>query len=107
MWDGALGHFAPEATRAMLAKLELTLEPDGVFCGSESLGFEGIDHEQFFPDLESLDDLLSEHFPHVWLREVEYRTGGRVRKEAFWRACTSPSRHEAAAWRLHGNEPRS
>lgn len=107
VWDGALGHFPPEATQTMLVKIERALAPNGIFCGSESLGFEGIDHEQFFPDLESLHRLLSPHFPHVWLREVEYRTGGRFRREAFWRAGTSPTRHEEASWRAHGSESTS
>lgn len=102
VWDGALGHFAPDATHAMLVKIERSLAEDGIFCGSESLGLEGIDHQQFFPDLDSLGALLATRFPHVWLRELEYTTGSHTRREAFWRACTTPTRHEAAGWRRAG-----
>jgi SAM-dependent methyltransferase len=103
VWDGALGHFGPEATETMLRKIRGALAPDGVFCGSESLGYEGVDHHQFFQQLEDIDGLLSPHFPHVWLREVGYQTGKHFRREAFWRAGASQTRAEAASWQLGGD----
>jgi SAM-dependent methyltransferase len=99
VWDGALGHFAPDASKTVLSKIERALAPDGIFCGSESLGSEGVDHQQFFPDLQSLRGALSGHFPHLWLREVSYEVGGQLRREAFWRGCVSPARHDATLWR--------
>jgi 2-polyprenyl-3-methyl-5-hydroxy-6-metoxy-1,4-benzoquinol methylase len=44
VWDGAIGHFAKETTDRVLAKIQAALETNGVFVGSESLGFEGSDH---------------------------------------------------------------
>ena len=99
VWDGALGHFTPDASKTVLAKIRRALAPDGIFCGSESLGSEGVDHQQFFPDLESLHAALAGHFPHLWLREVGYDVDGHFRREAFWRACANPARHDATLWR--------
>jgi len=100
VWDGALGHFGPKETEKMLRKIEQALAPDGIFCGSESLGYEGVDHHQFFQQMDDLRGLPSRHFPHIWLREVEYQTGKHVRREAFWRAATSPTRHQEASWHV-------
>jgi SAM-dependent methyltransferase len=102
VWDGALGHFSAAASQTVLAKIAQALAPDGIFCGSESLGSEGIDHQQFFTDLPALHKALSGHFPHLWLREVGYEVDGRFRREALWRASVSPARHEATFWRAHG-----
>ena len=99
VWDGALGHFSPEATAAVLGKVRDALAPDGIFCGSESLGHEGVDHLQFFASTDDLRALLAPHFRHVWLREVAYRTGRHDRREAFWRAAADPARHEGSSWR--------
>jgi SAM-dependent methyltransferase len=99
VWDGAIGHFSAQATAELLGKIGRALAPDGIFCGSESLGAEGIDHLQHFAGLEDLHVLLSAHFQHLWLREVGYRTGGHFRREAYWRAATTPARHEDASWR--------
>lgn len=107
VWDGAIGHFSPQASKELLAKIGRALAPDGIFCGSESLGAEGVDHLQYFSELADLHELLSPLFPHLWLREVGYRTGGHFRREAYWRASTSPDRKEDASWRSLGGGSRS
>ncbi len=107
VWDGALGHFAPAATETMLMKIRSALAEDGIFCGSESLGAEGVDHLQFFAGTDDLRDVLSPHFPHVWLREVTYPTGRHLRHEAFWRASATPIRQDATSWRTVGSESSS
>lgn len=107
VWDGALGHFAPAATQKMLTKIRHALAEDGVFCGSESLGTEGVDHLQFFDSTGDLHDVLAPHFAHVWLREVTYPTGRHVRREAFWRASTTPNRQDATSWLAVAAEPAS
>jgi SAM-dependent methyltransferase len=99
VWDGALGHFTPAESRTVLERIVSALAPEGIFCGSESLGDEGVDHQQFFPDLQSLHGTLAGQFPHLWFREVGYDVGGHARREALWRACVSPVRHEETAWR--------
>ena len=99
VWDGAIGHFAPETTAELLAKIAAAFAPDGIFCGSESLGAEGIDHLQYFSSLDDLHELLSPHFRQLWLREVGYPTGGHFRREASWRASTAPARREDASSR--------
>ena len=98
VWDGAIGHFAPGVTRAMLEKIAAALEPGGIFCGSESLGIEGHDHLQFFPDLEALRDVLAPVFPRVSLREVTYTVKRRTRREAFWRCELDGTRVRDASW---------
>jgi SAM-dependent methyltransferase len=103
VWDGALGHFAPDTTSAMFTKIREALAPEGVFVGSESLGsHEGSDHLQFFETLDELRDRLAEHFPHVQVREAHYALAdGMVRREAYWRCAESPARLDAASWRSH------
>jgi SAM-dependent methyltransferase len=98
VWDGAVGHFSQESTDTMLRKVRQGLAQDGIFCGSESLGAEGVDHLQFFTSLDDLRDVLVPHFPHVWLREIAYPTGRHLRREAFWRASVAPARHDGSAW---------
>lgn len=107
VWDGALGHFASSDVENILAKVEQTLAPDGIFCGSESLGSEGIDHLQFFSDLSSLGEVLSPHFSRLWLREVAYEVGGHKRREGLWRCSASSARHDAASWHAYGGVARA
>jgi SAM-dependent methyltransferase len=99
VWDGALGHFSPEATATVLEKVRAALAPDGVFCGSESLGAEGVDHLQFFEGADDLRGLLAPHFPHVRTRELQYRAGRHERREGYWRATADATRLEAVSWR--------
>jgi hypothetical protein len=87
----------------MMRKIKGALAPDGIFCGSESLGFEGVDHQQFFQRLEDLHDLLSPYFPHVWVRKIDYQTGKHFRQEAFWRAGMSSTRAETSSWQRCGD----
>jgi SAM-dependent methyltransferase len=100
VWDGALGHFPPETTERMLEKIRTALSRNGAFVGSESLGFAGEDHLQFFQSLDDLGRLLAAHFPHVLLREFEYTIpDGSLRHEAFWRCAVDPSRLTETTWR--------
>jgi len=103
VWDGALGHFAPETTSLMLRKVRAALASDGVFVGSESLGrSEGHDHLQFFETLDELGEVLSREFTHVLLRVVSYPlSGGLEREEALWRCAESPARL-ADGWTVKG-----
>lgn len=106
VWDGALGHFAPDTTDHMLTKIREALAGGGAFVGSESLGFEGDDHLQFFETLDELGETLGRHFPHVLVRELEYRLpGGALRREAFWRCAIDPDRLERAEWRSYAAAP--
>jgi SAM-dependent methyltransferase len=96
VWDGALGHFAPEVTREVLAKIGGVLSEGGLFVGSETLGDEGHDHLQFFSDLEALRTVLGAEFPVVRLTQMRYG----ARHEAYWRCALGPSeRLEFADWR--------
>jgi SAM-dependent methyltransferase len=105
VWDGALGHFPPETTSRMLAKIRSSLAPGGVFVGSESLGTEGHDHLQFFATVDDLGALFREHFPHVEVRAERYRLrSGLEREEAYWRCAVEPERLRGAAWRRYGEE---
>lgn len=102
VWDGALGHFAPEMTRTMFAKIVLALASDGAFVGSESLGREGSDHLQFFEAEDDLAKLLTPYFKHVQIKTSIYRLpDGYIRREAYWRCANVQSRLAAAAWRAY------
>jgi SAM-dependent methyltransferase len=99
IWDGALGHFAPDTTDTMLGKIARSLAEDGVFVGSETLGTEGDDHLQWWETLDKLAEVFKRHFEHVQVREVRYPImGGRIRREAFWRCSASAARLDALAW---------
>ena len=104
VWDGALGHFAPETTARMFAKISSALAPDGAFVGSETLGDgEGDDHLQYFATLADLHAVLAPFFEHVQLRSVEYRLpSGFPRIEAFWRCAQTATRLDEAAWKTIG-----
>jgi SAM-dependent methyltransferase len=100
VWDGAIGHFPAGQTAAVLEKAARSLEPEGVFAGSESLGHEGHDHLQFFEGAEDLAAVLSKWFAHVRIRTVSYRIrGGHLRREAFWRCSQTLDRLADAEWR--------
>ena len=99
VWDGAIGHFSPEKTHWMLAKIRDALAPAGVFVGSETLGDEGHDHLQFFASTDDLGDLLGQHFAHVQVRAQRFPLKeGVERTEAYWRCAIDPGRLEQAAW---------
>ncbi|HTG93745.1 MAG TPA: class I SAM-dependent methyltransferase [Pyrinomonadaceae bacterium] len=103
VWDGALGHFAKETTDLVLAKIQSALKSNGVFVGSESLGFEGSDHLQFFHSLDDLHELFKPFFKFIELRSIDYRTGhGKssfVRQEAFWRCANEEKRLRECSWK--------
>jgi 2-polyprenyl-3-methyl-5-hydroxy-6-metoxy-1,4-benzoquinol methylase len=105
VWDGAIGHFAKETTDAVLTKIQAALKTDGVFVGSESLGFEGSDHLQFFNSLDDLHALFKPYFKFIELRSVEYRTGqGKssfVRQEGYWRCANEETRLRACSWKSY------
>jgi len=102
IWDGALGHFPPETTEIMLKKISQSLQPDGIFIGSESLGTkEGDDNLQFFESLKDLHSLFEKHFKHVSLRNAKYMVGRKrqfERNEAYWRCSNSMERLETDKW---------
>jgi SAM-dependent methyltransferase len=100
VWDGALGHFAPDVTQRMLVKICEALAPGGVFVGSESLGEEGHDHLQFFADLEALRAVLAPAFAAVQVSQMDYVIpGGLLRHEGYWRCVAGDTdRLAAAAW---------
>lgn len=101
VWDGAIGHFPPQTIDRMLDKISATLSPDGVFCGSESLGREGQDHLQFFDTVDDLRRLLQPFFRYVHVKQIEYWIGRRrryLRHEAYWRCAHSLERLDMVAW---------
>jgi SAM-dependent methyltransferase len=113
VWDGAIGHFDPSTTNRMLEKIKTSLEPDGIFVGSESLGHEGGDHLQFWENLGELRAMLSAHFPYVELKELSMTIGmpgnEMVRREAYWRCSLLPDRLRELDWagsELHDEGPR-
>jgi SAM-dependent methyltransferase len=102
IWDGAIGHFSAAATERLLDKIVRALRPDGVFCGSESLGDCGGDHLQGWETLEDLAALLRRYFQHVDLFESHYPMGERgqhLRREAYWRCANVERRLAQKQWR--------
>jgi SAM-dependent methyltransferase len=107
IWDGALGHFAADATHTMFTKIAAAIGSDGIFAGSESLGREGHDHLQFFETLDDLGFLLRRYWGHVLVKELVYPIeGGFVRREAYWRCTNNSARLEQAGWTVISAEPR-
>lgn len=101
VWDGALGHFSAAAAQRVLAKIRAALAPDGIFVGSETLGREGHDHEQYFATPADLAAVLQPLFRHVAVRTATYRIdGGHLRVEAYWRCAQRRERLDAATWRI-------
>jgi len=99
IWDGALGHFPPAATHTMLQKIAAALAPEGIFAGSESLGVEGTDHLQFFPNLDNLRAVFQPYFRHVAAREVDYNLPTDFRRrEGFWRCANDTKRFDDCRW---------
>jgi SAM-dependent methyltransferase len=98
VWDGGLGHVTADAAHRVFAKIKDALAPDGIFVGSESLGYEGHDHLQFFSAEEDLCALFEPHFSIVLLRRLDYQLRGLTRQEAFWRSGSSRVRIDEAAW---------
>jgi ubiquinone/menaquinone biosynthesis C-methylase UbiE len=88
VWNGALGHFSSDDTSVVIKKISAVLGIRGVFVGSESLGLEGHDHLQYFPDEAAVQRLFRSNFKYVVTRVVRYPIGPRrdfLRKEVFWR----------------------
>jgi SAM-dependent methyltransferase len=101
IWDGALGHFAPDTTAGLFAKIKSALGAGGAFAGSECLGRDGDDHLQIFETLEDLGALFRPFWRHVLVREVAYPIGvggNFMRREAYWRCSDDRARLDAAAW---------
>ena len=106
--DGALGHFSSTSAMRLLEKVAEALQPDGVFVGSESLGFEGDDHLQFFDTLDDLASVLGAYFGEIELRSFDYDLpSGFVRREAYWRCAEQRSRLDEASWRDSASSRRS
>jgi SAM-dependent methyltransferase len=93
IWDSAIGHFHPETTNKMLNKILNSLDKNGIFIGCEILGSdEGIDHLQFFENLNDLGALLKKYFRYVYLKELHYPTQHDqtfIRRQGFWRCCNT------------------
>lgn len=100
IWDGAIGHFSPEDSAKLLEKIARSLETNGIFCGSESLGTEGSDHLQFFYSLDEILALLKPHFKFVQGKIATYNIGyeNYVRTEAYWRCSNSEKMLQNSDW---------
>lgn len=99
--DGALGHVSADDGDKLLQKISAALTPEGVFCGSESLGSEGHDHLQNFGTEADLFELLLKHFPVVSIRTSNYSINaqGYIRTEAYWRCATTKTRLDEVGWK--------
>ena len=93
VWDGAIGHFKSETTNLMLEKILSSLNDDGIFVGSESLGSnEGVDHLQFWESIDDLKRMFQKYFKYVYLREATYPINNYnvfQRREAYWKCSNS------------------
>jgi hypothetical protein len=68
--------------------------------GSESLGEEGHDHLQFFPEQDHLALLLKKYFKVVKLKSHKYPiSGGFLRQEAYWRCSNDEKIFENLTWK--------
>ena len=98
VWDGALGHFSPDTTDRMLAKIRSALADGGAFVGSESLGFQRVRIISSSSDSpEELGEILGRHFPHVMVRELEYDLSPELRRREAVPAVRGRSRAARAS----------
>jgi ubiquinone/menaquinone biosynthesis C-methylase UbiE len=105
IWNGAIGHFSEADTAIVLRKIRACLGPTGVFAGSESLGVEGHDHHQYFPDEAAVQRLFTPYFRYVATRIVNYTIGRQrdfARREVFWRCSDSRESLMRDAWNWAG-----
>jgi ubiquinone/menaquinone biosynthesis C-methylase UbiE len=105
IWNGAIGHFSAADTAIVLRKIRASLTPAGVFAGSESLGMEGHDHHQYFPDEAAVQELFAPYFRCVATRVVNYTIGTQrnfARREVFWRCSDSRESISRDAWNWAG-----
>ena len=101
VWNGALGHFSSHDASVVMKKIGAVLGPHGVFVGSESLGLEGHDHLQSFPDETTVQNLFRPYFRYVATRVVSYSIGLRrdiLRHEVFWRCANTRERLTRDFW---------
>jgi 2-polyprenyl-3-methyl-5-hydroxy-6-metoxy-1,4-benzoquinol methylase len=100
VFDGAIGHLTRDGSAAVLKKISAALAPRGVFCGSESIGAEGLDHLQVFQTCADLRSLLQEQFRHVRIKQQKYpiplMSGDRI--EAYWRCSNADGRLDELDW---------
>ncbi len=90
VFDGAIGHFSRNGSIEVLKKISGALKPEGVFCGSESLGVDGDDHLQYFMTYDDFRSILLPAFRFVRIKSQKYRLSGSFeRHEAYWRASNS------------------
>lgn len=105
VWDGAIGHFPPDALEIMLQKILDAVSPDGIFVGSESLGDEGADHLTRFYALDDFGKLFSRYFKYVEVSSQDYRLAGDfLRHEAYWRCANQPDRLQRLTWNQYYRE---
>lgn len=103
IWDGGIAHFEKKTNDAMVAKIKAHLKPGGVFCGSETLGFDGSeDHLQRWDTVEEVAAMFKPHFKHVDVLTTEYfydlaRTARRG--EFYWRCADQLDALDSAAWK--------
>jgi ubiquinone/menaquinone biosynthesis C-methylase UbiE len=105
IWNGALGHFSVTDTAIVLRKIRACLGPSGVFAGSESLGVEGHDHQQYFTDEAAVQGLFTPYFQYIATRTVHYTIGQQrnfARREVFWRCSDSRDSLMRDAWNWAG-----
>jgi SAM-dependent methyltransferase len=102
IWDAGIGHCSRDATHKVLKKIAASLNNEGIFVGSESLGYEEPqNHLQFFESLGDLHSLLRQYFRFVRLRVRTYEAGVGstfIRREAFWRCANDPVRINESQW---------
>jgi SAM-dependent methyltransferase len=100
VFDGAIGHFTRDGSAAVLKKISSALTPRGIFCGSESIGAEGLDHLQIFHTGDDLRSLLQEQFRHVRIKQQKYpiplMSSDRI--EAYWRCTNADGRLDELDW---------
>jgi SAM-dependent methyltransferase len=100
-WDGAIGHFSLDSINKILKKIRHSLNNDGVFCGSESLGLEGDDHLFIIKISNELYLLFEPFFRYVQFKQIHYEldwANGIIRKEIFWRCSNNINRLSDIEW---------
>lgn len=91
IWDGAIGHFTKEESRKVTEKISYSLDKNGIFVGSESLGDEGSDHMQSFENPQELNKIFKDFFKYscFFIESYPLFNVQLIRKEIYWQCSNN------------------
>lgn len=98
VWNAVYGTFSDGDLAKAFQKISSTLQPEGIFMGSVSLGepHEGLTERAVASEWL---EMLRPSFAHTSWKELVFPIKDRIRRDLFWRVSTSSSALQARIWR--------